>query len=59
MRNLAMTLVGAAALAAGLVLVRSQREEPRIAESETDRITQSGERTPYVPDVSRLRELGI
>jgi hypothetical protein len=54
-----MTLVGAAALAAGLVLVRSQREEPRIAESETDRITQSGERTPYVPDVSRLRELGI
>ena len=59
MRTVTITLVGAAALAAGLLLVRNQRETREPDQAPADRIAQSGERSAQLPDLRRLRELGI
>ena len=53
-RALVVSLVGAAALTAGLVLIRQQRqvEEPRVKE------IPAGETVPGSISLERLRELG-
>jgi hypothetical protein len=59
MRTVTITLVGAVALAAGLLLVKNQREELEQDRGATNRMAQSGERSEQLPDLSKLRELGI
>ena len=59
MRTLTLTLVGAAALAAGLILVKSQRSGVEAPGTVDQRVTQSGERSDQITDLGRLRELGI
>lgn len=55
MRTLTVSLLGAAAIAASLLLLRQQREpeEPR-----QPRIAPAGETVPATISLERLRELG-
>lgn len=55
MRRLTYSLLGAAALAAGLLLVRQQKQ----VEDERPKMVPAGETVPAVISLERLRELGI
>lgn len=55
MRNFTVGLLGAAALAAGLMLVRAQVREP---EAERPRVVPAGETQPATISLERIRELG-
>jgi len=55
MRTLTYSLLGAAALAAGLLLVRQQK----LVEPERPKMVPAGETIPAVISLDRLRELGI
>ena len=55
MRTLTYSLLGAAALAAGVLLVRQQKP----AEEERPKMVPAGETVPAVISLERLRELGI
>jgi hypothetical protein len=57
MRKLAITLFGAAAVAAGLLVVRAQREIPLEQDYRLSSVPDHPAET--VPDLQRLRELGI
>lgn len=53
-RTLTVSLLGAAALAAGLLLVRQQRRE----DAERPSLVPAGEQVPAVISLEKLRELG-
>ena len=55
MRTLTYSLLGAAALAAGVLLVRQQKQ----VEGERPKSVPAGETVPAVISLERLRELGI
>ncbi len=55
MRTLTFSLIGAAALAAGVLLVRQQK----LVEDERPKVVPAGETVPAVISLERLRELGI
>lgn len=55
MRTLTFSLLGAAALAAGVLLMRQQKP----VEDESPRLVPAGETVPAVISLERLRELGI
>ena len=55
MRTLTYSLLGAAALAAGLLLVRQQK----LVEDERPKLVPAGETVPANISLERLRELGI
>jgi len=55
MRTLTYSLLGAAALAAGLILVRQQK----LVEDERPKIVPAGETVPATISLEKLRELGI
>ena len=55
MRTLTYSLLGAAAVAAGVLLVRQQKP----AEEERPKMVPAGETVPAVISLERLRELGI
>jgi hypothetical protein len=55
MRKLTYSLLGAAAIAASVLLVRQQKLE----EEERPRVVPAGETVPAVIELDRLRELGI
>ena len=55
MRKMTYSLLGAAALAAGLLLVRQQKQ----VEEERPKVAPAGETVPAVISLERLRELGI
>jgi len=55
MRTLTYSLLGAAALAAGLLLVRQQK----LVEDERPKVVPAGETVPAIISLERLRELGI
>ena len=57
MRKLAFTLLSAAAVAAGLLVVRAQREVP--VEQDYRLSSVPDHPTETIPDLERLRELGI
>ncbi len=56
-RTFFVSLLGAATLTAGLLLIRQQREVE--AELEVKKQIPAGERTARVVDLDRLRELGL
>lgn len=56
MRTLTVSLLGAAAIAASLVLLRQQRQEDTRAQ---DRAVPPGETTPGEISLERLRERGF
>ena len=56
-RTFVVSLLGAATLTAGLLLIRQQREVE--AELEVKKQIPAGERTARVVDLDRLRELGL
>lgn len=55
MRKLTYSILGAAAVAAGVLLVRQQKAD----ETEQPRVVPAGETVPAVIQLDRLRELGI
>ena len=55
MRTLTFSLIGAAALAAGMLLVRQQK----VVEDERPKLVPAGETVPAEISLDRLRELGI
>jgi ABC-type uncharacterized transport system permease subunit len=55
MGKLSYSLLGAVALAAGLLLVRQHRQ----VEEERPKVAPAGETVPAVISLERLRELGI
>lgn len=56
MRTLTLGLLGAAALAAGVLLVRQQRLQP--TQFERPRAVPAGETQPAAISLERIRELG-
>lgn len=54
MRALTLSILGAAAVAAGVLLVRGQK-----AEDSQPKLVPAGETVPAVISLERLRELGI
>ena len=55
MRKLTYSILGAAAIAASVLLVRQQKTD----EDERPRVVPAGETVPAVIELDRLRELGI
>jgi hypothetical protein len=55
MRTLTYSILGAAAVAAGMLLVRQQKQ----VEDERPKLVPAGETVPAVISLERLRELGI
>ena len=55
MRKLTYSLLGAAAVAAGVLLVRQQK----VGEDDRPKVVPAGETVPAVIKLDRLRELGI
>ena len=56
-RTLAVSLVSAAAVAAGLLLIRQQRNQD--VETNLDSVVPAGETLPGAISLERVRELGI
>jgi hypothetical protein len=55
MRTLTYSILGAAAVAAGMLLVRQQKQ----VEDERPKLVPAGETVPAVISLERLREVGI
>ena len=58
MRTLTAGLVGAAAIAASLVLLRQPKQQPRIDADARAEVIPAGEKVPAKISLERLRELG-